>query len=123
MRRNVPLPRGETRRVKSTILQILALSHYTFTAVVARAANARDGRTRVRAETDRLDQDLALLQEELRIKDARMARLAPHRRPFYTPLERMAILEIRSARGWSAQQTADRFLPGSTWPRPPWAGS
>lgn len=39
-----------------------------------------------------------------------MTRLVPDRRPFHTPLERMAILELRAARDWSAQQTADRFL-------------
>ena len=32
MSRNLPLPRGWNRRVRSSILHILALSHYTFTA-------------------------------------------------------------------------------------------
>ena len=41
MARNLPLPRGWKRRVKSSILHILALSHYTFTALVARAMNER----------------------------------------------------------------------------------
>jgi transcriptional regulator with XRE-family HTH domain len=110
MRRKIPLPRSWNRRVKSAVLQILALSHYSFTARLARAAHDRNRPTRLQAEIDRLQQELALLQEELRIKDDRMARLHPHRRPFYTPLERMAILEMRAARGWSARQTADRFL-------------
>jgi len=46
----------------------------------------------------------------MRIKDARMALISPHRRPYYPPTERMAILELRAARGWSRQQTADAFL-------------
>ena len=41
MSRKIPLPRGWNRRTKAAILQILALSHYTFTALVARAANER----------------------------------------------------------------------------------
>ncbi len=41
MDRKIPLPRGWNRRTKSAILQILALSHYAFTAMVARAANQR----------------------------------------------------------------------------------
>ena len=45
----------------------------------------------------------------MRIKDARMARIAPLRRPHYPPTERMAILELRAARGWSLQQTAEAF--------------
>ena len=41
MDRNIPLPRGWNRRTKAAILQILALSHYAFTAVLTRAANER----------------------------------------------------------------------------------
>ena len=100
MSRKIPLPRNWNRRAKSAILQILALSHYAFTAIVARAANDRSRATRRRADIDRLKHELALLQEELRIKDARMARVPPHGRPHYTPLERMAILELRAAWGW-----------------------
>jgi hypothetical protein len=51
-------------------------------------------------------QDAALLGDEMRIKDARMATIAPHRRPYYPPAERMAILKLRAARGWSLPQTA-----------------
>ncbi len=74
MRHNIPLPRGWNRRAKSAVLHILALSHYAFTAMVARASNDRDRRTRRQAEIDRLNHELTLLQEELRIKHARMAR-------------------------------------------------
>ncbi len=54
MHLKIPLPRGWNRRAKSAIFHILALSHYTFTALVARAANDRNHRTRIRAEIDRL---------------------------------------------------------------------
>ncbi len=104
MRHKIPVPRGWNRRAKSAILHILALSHYTFTVMVARASNDRHRRTRVQAQIDRRDNEIALLQEELRIKDARMERVPAHRRPHYVPLERMAILELRAARGWSARQ-------------------
>jgi len=39
-----------------------------------------------------------------------MARINPHRRPYYPPTERMAILELRAARGWTLEQTASTFL-------------
>ncbi len=68
MPRKLPLPRGWNRRAKSVILHILALSHYAFTAMVARAANERKSGTRLRAEIDRLGHELALLREELRAK-------------------------------------------------------
>ena len=45
----------------------------------------------------------------MRIKDERMLRVPPHRRPYYSPIERMAILELRAAQGWTAAQTAERF--------------
>jgi hypothetical protein len=48
MRRRVPLPRGWSRHTKSAIVQILALSHCAFTAVVARAARSRNTTTRLR---------------------------------------------------------------------------
>jgi len=50
------------------------------------------------------------LGEELRIKDARMERVPPHHRPHYPAVERLAILELRAARGWSAAQSAKRFF-------------
>ncbi|UCE61763.1 MAG: helix-turn-helix domain-containing protein, partial [Phycisphaerales bacterium] len=54
--------------------------------------------------------EIAMLEEELRIKDGRMAMIDPHRRPYYRPIERMAILELKAARGWSQAETARRFL-------------
>ena len=64
----------------------------------------------MKAENQRLRQKVALLQEEIRIKDARMALLPPQRRPHYPSIERMAILELRAVRGWSLAQTARTFL-------------
>ena len=65
---------------------------------------------RLSAENDRLHEECALLREELRIKDTRIAQIAPQRRPHYGPHERMAILELRAARGWSLKQTADKLV-------------
>ena len=39
-----------------------------------------------------------------------MSRISPQRRPQYTPTERLAILEIKAAHGWSLKQTAKAFL-------------
>jgi transposase InsO family protein len=39
-----------------------------------------------------------------------MARIPGHRRPYYQPTERLAILELRAARGWALEQTAERML-------------
>jgi len=58
----------------------------------------------------RLETEFAMVREELRIKDARMSRIDPHRRPQYTPIERMAILELRAIRGWNKAETARHFF-------------
>ena len=110
MQRKLPLPRGWKRRVKSSVLRALSLSWYCFTAIRGRAASSRNVRLRLRAEIEHVRQEVALLHEELRVKDGRMTRIPPQRRAHYSPTERMAILELRATRGLSAQQTADRFL-------------
>ena len=51
-----------------------------------------------------------MLREELRINSARMRRVLPSRRPQYTSLERMAILQLRAMRGWNKSETSRHFL-------------
>jgi len=61
---------------------------------------------RAASQLDRRDSEIALLKEEPRIKDIRMARIPAKNRPYYPPTERMAILILRSARGWNLRQAA-----------------
>jgi putative transposase len=67
-------------------------------------------RDRLTAELDRAHTEIALLKEELDIKDDRWSRLAPRRRPYYKAVQRMRILELKAARGWSYEQAARAFL-------------
>ncbi len=97
------------RRVKSSMLHAISLARYCMASIQGKAATSRSPRVRHEARIDQFEQDNSLLQEELRIKDARMLRLSPHRRPYYASIERMAILELRAARGWTAAQTAQHF--------------
>jgi hypothetical protein len=92
------------------MLHVVSLARYVVVYTRSWAADSSNARVRFRAERDRSLEDAALLREEMRIKDARMAGLPPHRRPYYPPRERSAILELRAARGWSLQQTADSFM-------------
>jgi len=92
------------------MLHVIALAQYAIVYTRSWAANSGNARVRLRAENDRLRQDVALLRAETRIKDARMARIPPHRRPQYLPAERLEILALRGARGWSLKRTADAFL-------------
>jgi hypothetical protein len=54
--------------------------------------------------------EIALLKEEMSIKYARLGRVPSHRRPYYRPFERMRILKVKAARGWSTRQAAEAFL-------------
>ena len=92
------------------MLHVISLAQYATAYTRSWAADSTNGRIRIKAEYERSQQEIVLFREEMRIKDARMALISPHRRPYYPPAERMAILELRAARGWSLQQTADAFL-------------
>jgi len=105
----ISLPKNWVGHVRSAVLHVIGLAQYATAYTRSWAADSRNARMRLKAENDRLRQEVALLQEELRIKDARMVRIGPHKRPHYPPSERMAILELRAARGWSQQQTANAF--------------
>jgi hypothetical protein len=99
-----PLPKGWGASVKSAILHVIALAQHALSYGRSWAADSRNERVRLKAENDCLEQEVALLREEIRIKDVRMAQIDPNRRPHYPPTERMAILELRATRGWSLQQ-------------------
>jgi transposase InsO family protein len=109
-RPTIPLPKQWPSRVRSGVLHAISLAHFSLTYTHSWAANSWNARIRLRQENDRLQQELALIREEMRIKDSRMLRIPAQRRPHYPPTERLAILELRAARGWSRSQTARRLL-------------
>jgi len=106
----IPLPKSWTSHVRSAMLHVISLAQFATVYTRSWAVDSVNGRVRLKVENSRLRQEVALFEEEIRIKDARMAQINPHRRPHYPPTERMAILELRAARGWSLQQAADTFL-------------
>lgn len=106
----LPLPRGWPRHAKAAILNALSLASATFTLHLGRWMNVLSPVARLQAEVERRDAEIAMLREELRIKDTRMATIPPKRRPRYRPTDRMAILELRALSGWSLAETARRLL-------------
>lgn len=105
-----PLPKNWPRWVKSAILHAIALAQFALVYAHSWAADSINPRLRRKANADQADQEITLLCEQLRIVNARMASIPPHRRPQYPPTERMAILELKAARDWSLEQTAKAFL-------------
>jgi len=106
----ISLPNSWTKHVRSAMLHVISLAQYATVYTRSWAVDSMNGRVRLKAENDRQKQEIALLREEIRIKDARMAQIVPQRRPHYPPTERMAILELRAVRGWSLEQAANTFL-------------
>jgi hypothetical protein len=104
-----PTPRHWTRSVQAALLHVIALAKYALVYTRSWAADSTSQRVRLRAKCDQLEQEVALLREERRIKDGRIAPIPPAQRPHYQPTERLAILELRAARGWSLAQTAKAF--------------
>jgi transposase InsO family protein len=104
------LPRGWPRLVKSALLHAVGLARTVVTEVHAGFENSPLQRARDAATLERLRARVAVLEEVLRIKDRRMALIAPERRPHYLPEDRLAILALRAAQGWNASRTAREFL-------------
>lgn len=104
-----PLPRHWSDRARSCVLHAISLAQVALTQAWSRAAESTSPK-RYQAEIDRLRADVAHLQEEMEIKDSRWGRHSPRRRPHYGPIQRMRILQLRAARGWTVAQTAERLL-------------
>ena len=80
-------------------MHAISLADLALTRTLAWAADSLNPRLRIQAELERLHREISLLREEIRIKDARMEEIEPHRRPYYPPPARLAILELRQAGG------------------------
>ena len=106
----IRLPKSWKPSVRSAILHVVSLAQYAAVYTRSWAADSTNQRVRLKAENDRVQQKLVLLREELRIKDSRMGQISAYRRPHYAPVERMAILELKAARGWSKQQATSTLL-------------
>ncbi len=102
-------PRGWKKRVKRVLLNVLSLGRVCTAVLEAEDALSADPESRSRGRNAAILRENELLKEELRLKDMRMFRVPGRRRPHYSPTDRMAILEIRAARGWSTGESAQRF--------------
>ncbi len=104
------LPKQWPRHARSAVLHVISLASTAMTVVRARWDKSRHRAVRQAVEIEKLRNEIALLREEIRLKDLRMASLAPARRPHYKAMSRMAILELRSRWGWTVAETGRRFL-------------
>lgn len=77
----VPLPRGWRSHLKSAALRAISLARFSILRASEAAANLAQRRVRLAAHVERLREERAQLREGIRIKDARMGRIPPQRRP------------------------------------------
>ncbi|MGD9128362.1 MAG: hypothetical protein PVH19_13375 [Planctomycetia bacterium] len=105
----IPLPEGWTEVVKAALLHVIAVARLAILSARYWPGGGECSELRLRAENDRLRSEVELLKQELAIKDSRFAMIDPRRRPLYTPRQRLAILVLKSARGWNTAQVAKRF--------------
>jgi len=106
----IAIPKSWSKCVCSSMLHVISLAQHAIVYTRSWAASCPNARVRLKSAAELAEQDAVLLREEMRIKDGRMSGIAPHHRPFYSPAARFDILQVRAARNWSLQQTADTFL-------------
>jgi hypothetical protein len=63
----IPLPKSWTTHVRSAVLHVIALAQYATVYTRSWAANSLNARVRLKAECDRLQQEVALRDDEIRI--------------------------------------------------------
>ena len=105
----IPLPKGWTELTLRAVLHVISLARIVILNAALWPNDRECDGLRLRVENARLRAEVNLLRQELAIKDARFARLAPKKRPHYLPSERLEILMIRAMRGCSNVQVAKRF--------------
>ena len=102
----IRLPKHWPRHVRSGVLHAISLA----SIVLAFARGHGAGRSRLRSQLEQATSEIALLREELLIKGGRWERSRSKRRPHYSAVQRMRILQLRAARGWTLEKTARIFL-------------
>ncbi|MBT7056589.1 MAG: helix-turn-helix domain-containing protein [Lentisphaerae bacterium] len=107
---DIPIPADWPENVRSALKSIADLAFRVVTKTRSECVNSRNSRVQLAGTLERTRNELVLGNERTAIKDARMRRIEPRRRPLYLPTERLCILEMRAHCGWSLAQTAREFL-------------
>ena len=83
---STPLPSCWNDSVRSGMLHVISLAQFAAAHTRGWAANSVNARIRLKGENDRLQEEVQLLREEIRIKDARLEHVPASRRPHYPPI-------------------------------------
>ncbi|MCF6177199.1 MAG: integrase core domain-containing protein [Victivallaceae bacterium] len=105
----IPLPKDWPDLIRRAMIHAVSLAHFDIICAWSRTANSEIQTVRLKGQIDKLQTELALTQNQLRIISLRFRRVPAKNRPYYLPTERMEILNHKAARGWNLKQTADAF--------------
>ena len=75
------LPKYWGNGLQTAVLHIISLAHLAIIAARGWAANSINTRVRLQAKLEEAENQIQLLQEELRIKDSRFSRINSKNRP------------------------------------------
>ena len=70
--RKLVLPTSWSCGVRSALLHVVSLAQYAAVYTRSWAAESRNARVRLKADKDQLQQEVAVLRAEIRLKDARI---------------------------------------------------
>jgi len=94
-------------RIIDSVAIVLAQAYQLARARVAACASPV---LRLMAHRDQVSWEMDLFRRELDILRGQRENLAPHRRPEYSPNQRLAILQVMRLRDWTPVQGAKRFI-------------
>ena len=107
LRAKLTLPKGWHKNVRAAIVHVVSLAQHAMAYTRGWAADSLNARVRLKAQLDQATQEIALLREEIRIKNARLARIPAHRRPHDPPTQRLAIFGIMGVTVFRPEPTSE----------------
>ncbi len=78
-----PLPKNWPQSVNTAVIHVISLANVAIIHTRGILLNSGNARTRLAGDLQGSLDEISILEEELRIKDARMATIDAHRRPLW----------------------------------------
>ena len=98
------------RSIWDLVDSVSVLFMHAYVAARSRAFGHPSAMVRVLAQRDHAYSDSVLLERELAIFRSQRQGRSAKQRPHYAPKELAEILQLMRLRGWSAKETASRFV-------------
>ncbi|MHC5059044.1 MAG: transposase [Planctomycetota bacterium] len=106
----LPLPKSWPTLAKRALVLVNSMLKISFDIELGHRLDCASRHAREHAEHERFRLDRDSDREVLGLISTRFGRLDPKKRPLYTKAERLRILGLKALNGWTAVQTAERFL-------------